>query len=96
MRDELLGVELFSTLYEAQVLVEDWRIVRDTATRDERWYRQSGAASGFNARSRRAQALPDLRSQDEDAYAFRAYASPNVRGRCVALIPSASSATSAR
>jgi putative transposase len=30
LRDELLAVEAFSTLLEAQVLVEDWRIEYNT------------------------------------------------------------------
>jgi putative transposase len=30
LRDELLAVEAFSTLLEAQVLVEDWRIEDNT------------------------------------------------------------------
>jgi len=30
LRDELLAIEAFSTLLEAQVLVEDWRIEYNT------------------------------------------------------------------
>ena len=33
LRDELLAVETFSTLLEARVLVEDWRIEYNTARR---------------------------------------------------------------
>jgi putative transposase len=37
LRDELLAVGAFSTLLEAQVLVEDWRIEYNTVRPHSRW-----------------------------------------------------------